>query len=803
MKRLPLIIAAAGILACKPVCDQVRVCDDPVLETQLVQSGFLHSVLPVDYSSSMEAVYASKEVLNEQKVSETGSLWSHSGFGRLIDNGHTDGVELAFPNLTGKRAMGPANDPDYATYGTSIARLDLEGIDASSFNRIHFKVYPDCEGARVVGLILDFSGKATHFINLRNHQSNDVWFEYDEYDKSDISYISLSSSIKGKDVTTGEEMRYRISDISFQLVADPEKTSGWEPMDSRIVYSTSGYLPNGHKTAIVSQSVADANSHFEIVDAESGRRVFKGSIVPQTTTVGSFGVIDFSDFDRTGTFILKVGSLETAPFRISSTLWHDTQWRLANYVFAQRCGYSVPGVHGACHADLMADHGGMSISYAGGWHDAGDLSQQTLQTGDVAYALMEASNSLKTSNPILSARLLEEARWGIDHILKCRFGDGYRASSMGLLHWTDGKFGTYDDIHTVRTQNNALDNFLYAAYEAYAAMSITDDPAMVEHLCKIAAEDFEFALTKFRAEGFDSYPHIMEHVFNTSECQFMASACWSASMMYMLTSDDSYASLAAEFADYVVDCQHVEALNDGTRGFFYRNPVHEVPVHFIHQSRDQIFAQALELVCRTQKQHPSFGKWEASLRMYADYLKGMMQYTLPYGMIPSGVHREGEYDDWKSFSMLHIFAPEDARERFDAQIRKGVAIGDGYYIRRFPAWFNIYNGNTAINLSTGKAAAICGRYLADEELLSIALEQLYWTVGKNPFGQSLVFGEGARYPQLNSFSSGEIVGEVPVGIRSIGDEDVPYFPVTNNACYKEVWVTSAGKMLSLISEFNQ
>jgi hypothetical protein len=31
--------------------------------------------------------------------------------------------------------------------------------------------------------------------------------------------------------------------------------------------------------------------------------------------------------------------------------------------------------------------------------------------------------------------------------------------------------------------------------------------------------------------------------------------------------------------------------------------------------------------------------------------------------------------------------------------------------RLFPVWFSIFNGNEAIILSTGKAAALCGRYL--------------------------------------------------------------------------------------------
>ena len=101
----------------------------------------------------------------------------------------------------------------------------------------------------------------------------------------------------------------------------------------------------------------------------------------------------------------------------------------------------------------------------------------------------------------------------------------------------------------------------------------------------------------------------------------------------------------------------------------------------------------------------------------------------------------------------------------------------------------------------GKAAAICAKFLNDEELKQIGLEQLYWVVGKNPFGQSLIYGEGRNYPQKDNFSSGLIVGEIPVGIRTLGNDDVPYWPQTNTSCYKEVWVTSAGKWISLASEF--
>ena len=208
----------------------------------------------------------------------------------------------------------------------------------------------------------------------------------------------------------------------------------------------------------------------------------------------------------------------------------------------------------------------------------------------------------------------------------------------------------------------------------------------------------------------------------------------------------------------------------------------------------------MESLCRTLPDHPDKERWENSIESYAGYLKAIYGYTAPYNMMPSGIYHVGESSDTGAFYALHLFPPADAHERYDAQIRKGVKINEEYYIKRFPVWFNIFNGNNAIILSTAKAAAICGNYLKDESLKQMAVDQLYWIVGKNPFNQSMIYGEGANYPPLDSFSSGDITGAIPVGIKTVGDQDVPCWPQVNNACYKEVWVTSAGKWLSLLSE---
>lgn len=45
-----------------------------------------------------------------------------------------------------------------------------------------------------------------------------------------------------------------------------------------------------------------------------------------------------------------------------------------------------------------------------------------------------------------------------------------------------------------------------------------------------------------------------------------------------------------------------------------------------------------------------------------------------------------------------------------------------------------------------------------------------------------------------------MTGEMPVGIETLEDEDVPYWPTGNNATYKEVWLTPAGRWLAILAD---
>lgn len=53
-----------------------------------------------------------------------------------------------------------------------------------------------------------------------------------------------------------------------------------------------------------------------------------------------------------------------------------------------------------------------NISFNGGWHDAGDLSQQTVHTAEVTLSLFKLAKAMKNRDPQFAQRVRQEAEWG-------------------------------------------------------------------------------------------------------------------------------------------------------------------------------------------------------------------------------------------------------------------------------------------------------------------------------------------------------------------------------------------------------
>lgn len=791
---------------------------DKQLREDVRNTGYIHKPLPLDHSKSFETFGLTKKVLQSDLLidMEDMSRWSHRGIGTFYqsDDRAKDGkysLKLTAPTVSPKL-------PDWGIgLGTSMATYDVGGANWEKYNRLHFYIYPECEGARSIylNMILENDGKikvpdkyereGIHEINLINGEWNEIFVEISELARDKVTKLSFAIETFGRERIMGDSLKFDIDNVKLQVIENPEVVSGWQPAKDRIIFSTSGYGEKSQKTAIV--NVTKHNGTFRLIDYESKLPVYEGKVASGKYQIGKFNVADFSDFTKQGRYCIKVGDVVTAPFYIHSNVWDDSAWRVANFMFVERCGYPVPGKHSACHADLNGEHNGKLFTMNGGWHDAADMSQQTLQTGEIAYAIFEAANNARRKGDTdLFLRLKEEALWGLDYILKSRFGDGYRAHNWGTNLWTDGFVGTMDDSHGWRrlmVHNRAFENFLLAGIEAYAAMSIDSDPMLREYLEKIAEEDFAFALERFKELGFADIFSVRgpDHAGMASQSQYHANISYAASLLYKLTGKQYYADKAADFIKYTLQCQRTEPIGkDKFRGFFYRDTTRKSIVHYTHQSRDQVYMQALTALCETQPEHADYAKWENGIRMYGEYLKKLMKYVEPYGMVPSGIYHKDEINDSIGFYQVQFGIRGGVESDFREQLENGVKLDKEHYLRVFPVWFS-FKGNAAVHLATGKNAALAGKFLNDPELINIAEQQLMWIVGKNPFGQSLIWGEGSNYAQQYTALPGETVGEIPVGMQTRFNEDTPYWPQINTATYKEVWGTSAGKWFSLIAEF--
>ena len=165
-------------------------------------------------------------------------------------------------------------------------------------------------------------------------------------------------------------------------------------------------------------------------------------------------------------------------------------------------------------------------------------------------------------------------------------------------------------------------------------------------------------------------------------------------------------------------------------------------------------------------------------------------------MLPAYVYRVGdELKEVPDSGSRH----GGTRAAYRAQVLQGMPMGGDWYLRAFPVWYS-RRGNYGILLSQAKALSAAARLLNDSSALDLAQQQAQWVVGRNPFAQSTMYGEGYDWAQQYSVSSGDFVGSLPVGMQSRDITDLPYWPSQNMYVYKEVWIHPSARWLWLMSD---
>jgi hypothetical protein len=252
-----------------------------------------------------------------------------------------------------------------------------------------------------------------------------------------------------------------------------------------------------------------------------------------------------------------------------------------------------------------------------------------------------------------------------------------------------------------------------------------------------------------------------------------------------------YAEKAVELAKIILASQERKRPNweNPLLGFFYTSPAKDRILHYCHRGREQGPILALTRLCEAFPDHPDWMKWYSGVALYSEYLKAVAKYTGPYGVMPASIYQADEYES----------VPESRRESFRKQVLKGVPLGQGHYLRLFPVWMD-YRGHFGTILPQAQALINAAHLRGDFGSAILAQHQAEWIIGRNPFSQSTMYGEGCDFPPLYAPFPGNIVGALPVGVQTRGDRDVPYWPVQSTWTYKEVWVHPVARWIWLMRD---
>ena len=723
---------------------------------------------------------------------------SYKGQASVLLTSPTKGEQPNFASLRGR------------PWGSASAIYKVDKEDWTEWNRITLWVYPDLPGFRTVSFNLVLhndnpidpavdskqyddafvpydSGNGYYYYNLysglnyqllENHKWNKVYWEIPHVRRDKVIALELRYRTQGNQREMTDTVKYYFDELYLEKVEQPEHYEGWNVAPGHIAHNHVGYATGFPKTALSSDLSA---KFFALIDAKTQEPVFEKPIAVKETHQGTFQVMEFSEFDKRGTYVLKAGDVQTRPFRIDdfNELYRENLIKVLNFFYTQRCGTEIPGRHSACHSDVMITHDDKSIVTNGGWHDAGDLSQNTRHTAHGVYNFCLLSEKLQDTDPELSDRLLEEAKWGLDWLLKTRFGDGYRVYWATMDYWTDGMIGTADDRSPVvprETMGATFDlasiNFHGARAQAKAAtLLMKNNPIFANYALKCAKEDWDFG-----AENIDK--------MNLA----IASIALNASLsLFEATKDDKYKSAAISYGDYILQCQQQDNLSDQVpiKGFFYPDAKRaNLPFPRSIGGDEKYTVTGLVGLLQTFPDSDNVTKWKSAIRLYGEYCGDIAAYTNPYFMLPAG-----------------IYDLNDAKDRIEeAKVKSGIRLSDRYYIRRFPVW-TTGRGNSSALLSKAIGLAAVANYLDDRELMALSQRQFGWFLGLNPFNQTIMWGEGYRHQALYTPLSGNIVGAVPCGIHTRMNGDAPYWPSDNWHNPKEIWVVSTGDYMWLLDYF--
>ncbi|MBI2430323.1 MAG: glycoside hydrolase family 9 protein [Ignavibacteriales bacterium] len=227
------------------------------------------------------------------------------------------------------------------------------------------------------------------------------------------------------------------------------------PESPSILVDQMGYRPGDKKIVFLKER---GSNEYNIVDNYSDKVVHKGKIHPIGVADANTGdmlfVIDFSKFKKVGTYriVLKDSSQHSLPFSIDKDVYDQAALSALKSFYYQRCGSAIDDgslwEHPICHsrpARYFAEPDEVK-NVTGGWHDAGDYNKFVPTTAVSAAFLLSLYELQREKffdgqmgipekhNDVPD--ILDEARWGLEWLMKMQEADGGVAHKVSIKKWT-------------------------------------------------------------------------------------------------------------------------------------------------------------------------------------------------------------------------------------------------------------------------------------------------------------------------------------------------------------------------------
>jgi hypothetical protein len=689
--------------------------------------------------------------------------------------------------------------------------------DWSGFNRLSLWCYlhPTVNTANSLSLQFLCQGAAAgpadpvsvnYVGDLRAGEWNHLVWEISEYQRDAVVEFVLFQPLSGLPLASHDAgLTYDFDQLKLERV-EVETVSGWEVPAGKIAYSHIGYQPGAPKVAICADSGTD---QFELLDGDGERIVATFPARKLENRRGHFRVLDFTNFDTSGRYQLRCGGASGEAFEIGAGVWGTALDATLNAIFGLRCGCVVAGVHDACHLDVFVEYKGERRVVGGGWHDAANLTQAPVRTHLTSYALLRLYERLSAlpEEERRAALALDEARWGLDWLLRMRFGPGLHCLYGNYSYWTDSKPGTDDDVVQTNVGRDLFQNVTGILAAATAARVLrAAQPELAARLLSAAREDHAAIIGDFAASPAEA-PAL--NINQPSWRDLVSYLTLGTVELFRATGQANYRADALRLGRHVFNLQERRFVEDSpVTGYFYEDGARSRIVHEYHNSHEESGLLALQALCDAFPQDPAWIDWYAALLINSEYYCRLgSTASAPFNVLPAAVWRHADLDaalpEDRTGSLLAAHAsplfptpPSAQQTRTQMQVMFDAAtpLTDNMRLRVFPLWHNhVQHGGSVVQLARNAGLTAAAQLRGQRDLIELGARQLQWLLGANPFSRSLLYGVGYDYWQNFTVAMPNLVGGLSLGFNSYQD-DAPAWG--NNAVfpYKEMWIFASSRV---------